>query len=120
MTVKSLLNEKSEGATKVFSFDLPGNHEPVTQSANCLNIFGFARIILDFLPQTVDVNHNGVFIDDRLAPDHFVDHILWENTVDVVDKQLHHGVFLGGQDDLAAAGRALVGVQRGLFLFAPF
>ena len=52
------------------------------------------------MAQTIDVDHDGVFVDDGLAPDQVIEHILGEDAVDVVDEELHHGVFFGGQENL--------------------
>lgn len=57
-------------------------------------------ILLDFLPEAVNVYHDGIFIDDGLAPDHLIEHVPGENPVHVVQKQFHHGVFFRGKDDL--------------------
>ena len=75
------------------------DYKPVAQSSDSLNVYRLGGVVFNFLPQTVDVNHNGIFVDDRFTPNHFVDHIFRENAVDVVDKQLHHGIFFGGEDD---------------------
>lgn len=77
-------------------------HKPIPQAPDGLDIFGLAGIIFDFLPQPVDIDHDGVLVNDGLAPHHFIEHIFGEDAVDVIDEQLHQGIFLGGQRNLLA------------------
>ena len=70
-------------------------HKPITQSPYSLDELGIGRVIFNFLPQPVDVNHDGIFIHNGFSPDHAVDHFLGENPVDVIHKQLDNGIFLG-------------------------
>ena len=45
---------------------------------------GAGGIFFNLLAQPIDIYHNGIFIDDRLAPDNTVDHILGKNVINVV------------------------------------
>ena len=78
------------------------HHKTIAQAPDGLDIPGFGGILLNFLPEAVDIDHDGIFIDDRLPPKHAVEHILGKNTIYIVHEQLHHGVFLGGEDDFGA------------------
>ena len=77
-------------------------HEPISKTPDGLDEFGIGRIIFNFLAKAVDIYHDGVFIHNGLAPDHCVNHLFWENPVNIVHKQLHNGVFLGGKRNFRA------------------
>ena len=64
--------------------------ETVSETANGDQITRIRRIVFDLLPQPVDVYHDRVLVDNGLAPDDTVDHVLRENMVNVVDEQLDH------------------------------
>ena len=83
--------------------------KPITKAAYRLDITGLGGVIFDLLAQAVDVDHDGIFIDDGLAPDQIIKHILGKDTVDIVEKQFHHGVFSRRQRDLAVI---FIKVQR--------
>ncbi len=51
------------------------NREAVSQSADRDKVTRIGRIVLDFLPEPVDVNHDGILIYDGFAPDDAVDHV---------------------------------------------
>lgn len=76
------------------------HHKPVSQPADGLDVDGPCGVRLDLLAQAADIHHDGVLIHDGGAPYHVVDHIFGENAVHIVQKQLHDGVFLGGEHDL--------------------
>ena len=77
----------------------PSNNKPVTLTADGTDVFGFGRIILNFLPEPVDIDHDGIFIHNDGSPDQFIDRCLGNDLADIVQEQLYHAVFLGGQDD---------------------
>ena len=55
------------------------------------------RVVFNFLPKAVNIYHDRILVDDGVAPDHLIDHILGENAVDVVQEELHHRILLGCQ-----------------------
>ena len=94
------------------------DHETVAKAAHRLDIAGFGGIVLDLLAQAVDINHNGIFIDDGFTPDQIIKHILGEDAVDIIEEELHHGILTGGQRDLAVVliemqGAGVVGERAG-------
>ena len=75
-------------------------------------------VLLNLGPQAVDIDHDGVLVDDGLSPEQIVEHILGENAVDIVDKQLHHRVLLCGEGNfhpvfIKAQGAGVVGEGSG-------
>ena len=69
--------------------------ESVSEAAYCYEVSRIGWVVFDLLSKSVDVHHDGVFVDDSLAPDDAVDHILGEDVVYVVDEELYHRVLLG-------------------------
>ena len=85
-TTRKLQKENEKGAApqhpKIWCFW--SDHEAVSQATDGLDILGLGGFVLNFLTQPVDVDHDGGLVNDGFAPDHFVEHFLGENTVDVV------------------------------------
>ena len=93
--------------------------ETVSESAYGYEVTRIRRVVLDLLSESVHIDHDGVLIDDGLAPDDAVDHVLGEDVVHVVDEKLDHGVLFCGQRDLDVIlvepqRRGVVGERSGL------
>ena len=69
--------------------------EAVSQPAYCDEVTRIRRVVLDLLPESVYIDHDGVLVYDGLAPDYTVDHVFREDMVYVVYEELDHGVLLG-------------------------
>ena len=69
------------------------DRESVPESSDCYQVFRCGWIVFDLLTQSVDIYHDGILINNCLAPYYRVDHILGENVVYVVYEKLYHRVF---------------------------
>lgn len=58
------------------SFRSLWNYKAVAQSTDRLDILGLGWVFFDFCPDSVDINHNGIFVNDSRSPYQVVDHIL--------------------------------------------
>ena len=72
---------------------------PWTRTTDSLDIFWTGGIVFDFLTKPVDVNHDCIFIHNGFSPDHIIDHLFREDSIDIVHEQLHDGIFFGREDD---------------------
>ena len=88
--------------------------ESVAEAADCQQVFRGGRIVLNFLTKPVDVYHDGVFVYYGFTPDDAVDHVFGEYVVYVVDEELDHRVFFGGERNLFVI---FIKSQRGRVVF---
>ena len=66
----------TENADSVCVEDRPlSDCEAVSQSAYCNEITRIRRVVFDLLSEPVYIDHDGILVDDGLAPDYAVDHV---------------------------------------------
>ena len=75
--------------------DVSAHCEAVSQAADSYEITRARWIVLDLLPEPVDVYHDRVFVDNGFAPYYAVYHVLREDMIHIVDEQFDHRVLFG-------------------------
>ena len=94
------------------------DHKPVSDAADVLDVGRFFGVILHLLAETVDIDHDGIVIDKGISPYEVVEHVLGEDGVHIVHKELHEHVLFSGERDLSsvlieAERRGVIGERPG-------